>query len=129
MGGKSQFPFLVDPNTDTMMYESDAIVEYLYNKYGGGRSPPEGLVQSTLLTGWMPTLLRIGRGMVRYEAANEEPPQQMMQLYNYENNQFARLVRWRLGNMPRKNNRILEDDDKMTPPPLFLLSLVSLWAD
>ena len=34
MGGKSQFPYLVDPNTDTSMYESDDIINYLFDKYG-----------------------------------------------------------------------------------------------
>ena len=35
-GGKRQFPYLVDPNSDTAMYESDDIINYLYDKYGPG---------------------------------------------------------------------------------------------
>src|SRR5437870_3340657 len=35
MGGKKQFPYLVDPNTGTRMYESDDIIAYLYATYGG----------------------------------------------------------------------------------------------
>ncbi len=35
-GGKSQFPYLFDPNSDTAMYESDDIINYLYDKYGPG---------------------------------------------------------------------------------------------
>ena len=34
LGGKQQFPFLVDPNTDKAMYESADIVDYLYAQYG-----------------------------------------------------------------------------------------------
>ncbi|TMA74394.1 MAG: hypothetical protein E6J72_18825, partial [Deltaproteobacteria bacterium] len=34
-GGKAQFPYLVDPNTGTRIYESDAIVDYLFATYGG----------------------------------------------------------------------------------------------
>ncbi len=34
-GGKMQVPYLVDPNTDTAMYESDDIVRYLWATYGG----------------------------------------------------------------------------------------------
>ncbi|HJL16402.1 MAG TPA: glutathione S-transferase N-terminal domain-containing protein [Sandaracinaceae bacterium LLY-WYZ-13_1] len=34
LGGKVQVPFLVDPNTGTSMYESDAIVAYLDATYG-----------------------------------------------------------------------------------------------
>lgn len=91
-GGKAMFPYIVDGNTGKEMYESEEIVRYLYERYGG-REVPEGLLESTKWTGWMPTLLRIGRGMVRYKGATEEAPQKMLELYNYENNQFARLVR------------------------------------
>lgn len=34
MEGKLQFPYLVDPNTDTKMFESKAIVDYLDETYG-----------------------------------------------------------------------------------------------
>ena len=42
-GGQLQFPFLMDRNTEppTQMYESDAIVKYLYQNYGGGAEPPK----------------------------------------------------------------------------------------
>jgi len=33
MGGKLQFPFLVDPNTGRQMYESMDIIAYLYETY------------------------------------------------------------------------------------------------
>lgn len=46
-----------------------------------------------MLKGWMPTLLRVGRGMARFERASAEAPPQALELYNYEGNQFARLVR------------------------------------
>lgn len=51
LGGKLQFPFLVDPNTGVQLYESDAIVKYLYKEYGGGARPPFGLLESTPFTG------------------------------------------------------------------------------
>ena len=51
-GGKEQFPFLVDENTGRTLYESDAIVRYLYETYGGNTlRPPPMLLESTLLTG------------------------------------------------------------------------------
>ncbi|KAG5556560.1 hypothetical protein RHGRI_006979 [Rhododendron griersonianum] len=34
MGGKQQFPYMVDPNTGVAMYESDDIIKYLVGKYG-----------------------------------------------------------------------------------------------
>ncbi|CAN0847063.1 hypothetical protein LINGRAHAP2_LOCUS4772 [Linum grandiflorum] len=33
LGGKKQFPYVVDPNTGTAMYESDQIIKYLVDKY------------------------------------------------------------------------------------------------
>eukprot|EP00798_Chlamydomonas_sp_ICE-L_P005666 gene5666-1650_t len=73
------------------MYKSNVIVDYLYQAYGRGAAPPPFLLQSTLVTGWMPTLLRIGRGMVRAPLALPAAPKHALGLYNYENNQFARL--------------------------------------
>jgi anaphase-promoting complex subunit 7 len=99
MGGKLTFPFLVDPNTEAGeggLYESEDICRYLYATYGNGAEFPEGIISTTVLTGWMPTLLRAGRGMTRYAnatthagAADLKP----LTLFNYEGNQFARLAR------------------------------------
>ena len=36
-GGKKQFPYLVDPSPGVEMYESDAIISYLFEKYGDGK--------------------------------------------------------------------------------------------
>jgi anaphase-promoting complex subunit 7 len=99
MGGKLTFPFLVDPNTEAGeggLYESEDICRYLYATYGNGAEFPEGIISTTVLTGWMPTLLRAGRGMTRYAnatthagAADLKP----LTLFNYEGNQFTRLAR------------------------------------
>jgi hypothetical protein len=40
---------------------------------------------STLLTGWVPTLLRAGRGMTLWNKAGIEPSQKL-QIFSYENN-------------------------------------------
>ncbi|KAL5559843.1 hypothetical protein UlMin_036054 [Ulmus minor] len=93
LGGKEQFPFLFDPNTGTSMYESGDIVKYLFQQYGQGRKPSVGLLESTLLTGWMPTLIRAGRGMTLWEKATPDPPLQKLELFSYENNLYARIVR------------------------------------
>lgn len=92
-GGKEQFPFLIDPNTGISMYESGEIVRYLFQQYGNGRKPSLGLLESTLLTGWMPTIFRAGRGMTLWERARVEPPPKKLELYSYENNPYARIVR------------------------------------
>lgn len=92
-GGKEQFPFLVDLNHGVSMYESGDIVRYLFQQYGLGSSPSFGLLESTLFTGWVPTLLRAGRGMTLWERAAPEPPSNMIELFSIENNQYARIVR------------------------------------
>lgn len=39
LGGKEQFPFLVDPNEDVKLYESDATIKYLFKTYGKNEVP------------------------------------------------------------------------------------------
>nr|ABK25937.1 unknown [Picea sitchensis] len=39
LGGKQQFPYMVDSNTGISMYESDDIINYLVGKYGDGNVP------------------------------------------------------------------------------------------
>ncbi|XP_051139355.1 uncharacterized protein LOC127257092 isoform X2 [Andrographis paniculata] len=93
LGGREQFPFLVDPNTGTVMYESSDIVKYLFQQYGGNKNPSFGLLESTPLTGWVPTLLRAGRGMTLWKNSIKEPPPHKLELFSYENNPYARIVR------------------------------------
>ena len=59
LGGKLQFPFLVDPNTGTQMYESADIVAYLRETYGG-RKTNAGVLDRPLkvATSTLATLLR-----------------------------------------------------------------------
>lgn len=92
-GGKEQFPFLFDPNTGISLYESSDIVEYLFQQYGKGRSPSFGLLESTIITGWMPTILRAGRGMTLWRKSTDEAPSKKLELFSFENNPYARIVR------------------------------------
>ncbi|KAG2566434.1 uncharacterized protein LOC120683283 isoform X1 [Panicum virgatum] len=92
IGGKEQFPLLVDASTGVTMYESGDIVNYLFRQYGQGRSPPSGLLESTIFTGWVPTLLRAGRGMTLWNNAGVVPAEKL-ELFSYENNSYARIVR------------------------------------
>ncbi len=90
-GGKEQFPYLVDPNTGTEMYESDAIVRYLFDHYGDGRIPlalsvPFARDLSSALSG----LTRVGYGS-HYRRARQ--PEEPLELYSFEASPFARLVR------------------------------------
>jgi glutathione S-transferase len=97
LGGKTQFPFLVDPNTGAGMYESADIVRYLFETYGEGRLP--------LVWQWI-ELQQVGAaaaGMVRLgagvRAAPSRVPQQPLELYGFEASPFARLVRERLSEL------------------------------
>ncbi|KAL6845790.1 hypothetical protein ACP4OV_024365 [Aristida adscensionis] len=92
IGGKQQFPLLVDVSTGVTMYESGDIVKYLFSQYGQGRSPSFGILESTLFTGWVPTLLRAGRGMTLWSQAGAVPSEKL-ELFSYENNAYARIVR------------------------------------
>lgn len=93
-GGRVQFPFLVDPNTGTALYESADIIEYLYQTYGG-RPAPSKLKTKTFDTGTsiMATSIRLNKGMrVKPAKANEHP----LELWSFESSPFARPVRERL---------------------------------
>ena len=90
-GGKTQFPYLIDPNTGTELYESDEIVRYLFDRYGDGRIPlalgvPVLRDVSSVLSGWP----RVGYGS-HYRRAR--PPDQDLELYSFEASPFSRLVR------------------------------------
>lgn len=91
MGGKQQFPYMVDPNTGVAMYESDDIIKYLVNKYGNGQVPlllSLGLL--TTLTEGFAMIGRLGRGQ-SYTPAKS--PSKSLVLWAYEGSPFCKLVR------------------------------------
>ncbi|MBW2280018.1 MAG: glutathione S-transferase N-terminal domain-containing protein [Deltaproteobacteria bacterium] len=90
-GGKAQFPYLVDPNTGKEMYESNAIVAYLFETYGDG--PPPLLLRPgphNDVTAAAAGLWRVGGG-VHYREAT--PPAHALELYSFEASPFCRIVR------------------------------------
>ncbi|KAH7685580.1 Thioredoxin-like protein [Dioscorea alata] len=91
MGGKQQFPYMVDPNTGVAMYESDNIIKYLADKYGDGTVPLMlSLGFLTTLTAGLAMLPRMGRGSSYLPA--KLPPQPLV-YWAYEGSPFCRLVR------------------------------------
>ena len=91
LGGKHQFPYFMDPNTGVKMYESNDIVEYLFNTYGIGPIPfmlAPTLSSSILLS--FAALIRPGKGAF-YK--NSIPPVQFLELYSYEGSPMCRPVR------------------------------------
>jgi glutathione S-transferase len=89
--GKEQFPYLIDPNSNTEMYESDDINRYLFDRYGDGRLPTSlGLGP---LTDIGSALSGIPRAMAGMRARPARAPEQPLELYSMENSPFCRLVR------------------------------------
>jgi glutathione S-transferase len=89
-GGKAQFPYLVDPNTATSLYESDAIVAYLFATYGG-RAPgflvrgPLATASSAVASAFRPT------GGTR--ARPSRRPKRPLELWSFEASPFCRIAR------------------------------------
>eukprot|EP01023_Acetabularia_acetabulum_P005382 TRINITY_DN1218_c0_g3_i3.p1 TRINITY_DN1218_c0_g3~~TRINITY_DN1218_c0_g3_i3.p1 ORF type:complete len:347 (+),score=49.87 TRINITY_DN1218_c0_g3_i3:107-1147(+) len=90
-GGKTMFPFLIDPNTQKEMYESDDIVQYLFQEYGDGEVPLVFRLPMNLST----TLGGVGMNFRAEKGLNVAPskaPEQMLVLYGYEASPFVKLV-------------------------------------
>ena len=91
LGGKTQFPLLVDPNDDVTMYESLDIIEYLFGTYGKRPVPLKwraGTLQKlgSAVTG-------IARGAEGLRSRSSRPPATPLELYSFESSPFARPVR------------------------------------
>jgi glutathione S-transferase len=110
IGGKYQFPFLIDPNTGISMYESAEITDYVFREYGRGKAPwflkRRGFAVSTsmLASSFRPTKGR------RVTPSRE--PEKLLELYSYEGSPFCRIARealcelelpHRLRNVPRRS--------------------------
>ncbi|MDN6318492.1 MAG: glutathione S-transferase N-terminal domain-containing protein [Marinobacter sp.] len=93
-GGKQQFPLLVDRNTDTVMYESEAIIEYLFRQYAGMSVP--GYYRERI---WQPVLGSLGSvasAMRGLRASLTKQPEKPLDLWSFEGSPFSRLVREKL---------------------------------
>ena len=91
LGGKVQFPFLMDPNTDHKQYESLEIVRYLARTYGSDLVPAAGLTRRLAVAGsYLSSALRLGRGV---RARASMAPARPLELYSFEASPYSRLVR------------------------------------
>jgi glutathione S-transferase len=90
LGGKQQFPFLVDPNSGESLYESADIIDYLYRLYGRRPAPTRLLrpldVTSSVLAG-VPRL-RAGS-----QARPSKAPKRPLELFSFESSPYSRRVR------------------------------------
>ena len=90
-GGKAQFPWLVDPNRNVEMYESDDIIRYLFATSGGGSVPSLlGLPIVTDVTSGLASAARPFGG-IRYRTAR--PPTAPLELWSFEASPFCRIAR------------------------------------
>lgn len=91
LGGKQQFPYMVDPNTGVAMYESDEIIKYLVGKYGDGNVPfmlSLGLL--TTLTEGFAMIGRVGRGS---SYTPSKLPPKPLEVWAYEGSPFCKVAR------------------------------------
>ena len=94
LGGKQQFPLLIDPNTNTTLYESKDIVAYLFRTYGQ-RDVPPAYERSWLspLVGGLQSGVRLAHGA---RARPAKPASEPLRLWSFEGSPYSRLVRERL---------------------------------
>ncbi len=92
-GGRTMFPFLVDPNTGDSLYESDDIIAHLYRHYGT-TAPPLGLRLGPVTTfaSQLASACRVHQSLgLRYRPARQ--PAQPLQLWSFEISPFCRIAR------------------------------------
>ena len=96
LGGEKKIPFLHDPNTDTKMYDSEAIVEYLYSEYGleDEEVPERRMFTSTLasLTRAAPVISLSG-GKNGLFAKPSKAARKPLELYSFEASPYSRMAR------------------------------------
>jgi glutathione S-transferase len=89
LGGRQQFPFLVDPNTGTSMYESADIVGYVRRTYGA-TGAPTWIGGLSLMTSVVSSMVRSTRGRIARPSRAAEKP---LELWSFEASPSCRIVR------------------------------------
>lgn len=94
LGGRQQFPLLIDDNGNHVIYESADIIRHLRSTYGHGpaaEAPAPGRF-AQMGSG----LASVVRGMAGAQADADrvaEPPRELPELYSFESSPYARRVR------------------------------------
>lgn len=94
LGGKQQFPLLVDDNTGVILYESQDIINYLFATYGQRPTPRK--YQSTRLRPVLSGIGSVVRGVRGLRVRASRPPEKKLELWSFEGSPYTRLVRERL---------------------------------
>lgn len=91
IGGKEQFPYLIDPNTSISLYESYDIISYLFRYYGKGHLPKRWRRRYlNVVSSMVSSMVRFGAGM--YHKPSKSPAM-MLELYSFESSPFVKPVR------------------------------------
>jgi glutathione S-transferase len=94
LGGREQFPYLVDPNTGRSLYQSTDIIAYLFLQYGDGQVPRQWRwMRINKASSLLGTVSRLGAGNY---ARPSKRPELLLELYSFESSPYARPVRERL---------------------------------
>lgn len=96
LGGKQQFPFLYDPNTDTGLYESTEIVAYLYETYSNKPAPGFWAVKAMTVPSFAASAIRRTHGLRSQHGSDPVKP---LELFSFETSPYSRIVRERLCEM------------------------------
>ncbi len=91
LGGKAQFPLLVDPNTNVTMYESLDIIAYLFATYG--KRPLPRKWRAGALQKFASGMIGVVRGAQGMRARPSSRPARPLELYSFESSPYARPVR------------------------------------
>jgi glutathione S-transferase len=130
-GGKQMVPYMVDANTETEMYESEDIIDYLHETYA--EAARSGLSRATSQVGTsgaiVASMVRPRGGRVR--VTRTEQPAKLLELFNMEASPYCRKVReelceldldYRVRNVAKKSPRraeLVERGGKMMVPYLI----------
>ena len=128
-GGREQFPYLIDPNAGIALYESEAIVQHLFDQYGDQKV--SGLLGLGILGDLHSALAGLPRVLAGRSVRASRAPALQLELYSMESSPFCRLVRetlceleipYRLHNVGRSSpsrDAFIQRSGKMMVPWLY----------
>lgn len=96
LGGKMQFPFLVDENTGEHLYESQKIIHHLFKHYGKTGSTPQKYAHYPKLpaVALIGTLVNGVRGVyINKQIIDRPAPEHLLELWGFEASPYTRVVR------------------------------------
>lgn len=99
LGGRVNFPLLVDQNTGEKLQEPQVIIDYLFKTYGkSGKTPTKWQnLSKQPIAGKLVSGVRLMHGLnADATNINKSAPAQMLHLWSFEASPFSRLVRERL---------------------------------